>query len=244
MNSALKRNLIVLLTVAAVLLLPLAAQATTAFFDLGTPNTALSNFSGPYATITITGGATDTVAGPVSFEVVGLTGTYNPTNTPVQYLLGGNDIFGIMGLTITAVTDYSQTGMTGFSAPSFSYPGAGNVDGFGSGNDPFTSTIRNFDGFSNAVLSFSFDVSQTFDDAAAALAFLQTNVNTKGFFAAAHIFPTITEGGINRANGVLTATGYAGDGSQGVLVPVPPTAWLMGFGLLGLGLLGWRRKNG
>ena len=246
MNSPLKRNLIVLLTVAAVLVLPLAAQAsTTAFFNLGVPNTAMQNFSRPYATINITGGDTGGGVGPVFFEVVGLTGAYTPDipDTPVQYLLSGTDIFGIVGLTITGVTAYSQAGMTGFNAPIFSYPGAGNVDGFGAGPE-FTSTIKNFDGFSYAVKSFTFTVAEQFDDAAAALAYLQTHLTSQGFFAAAHIYPTITEGGINQDNGVYINTGYAGDGSQGVVVPVPPTALLMGFGLVGLGLLGWRRKKG
>jgi len=31
--------------------------------------------------------------------------------------------------------------------------------------------------------------------------------------------------------------------TTGVVVPLPPTALLMGFGLVGLGLLGWRRKS-
>lgn len=41
--------------------------------------------------------------------------------------------------------------------------------------------------------------------------------------------------------------GFAGDGSESFInngiVPIPPTALLLGSGLLGLGLLGWRRKK-
>lgn len=233
-----KRAVLALLAVAAVILLPLAAGASTAYFDLGIPNTALSAFSSPYATVTITGGDTDTIAGPVSFEVLGLPGSRISDSVSFQFLLGG-DVFGIMGLTPTAVTAFSQMGI-GFDPPVFSIVANSGVGDFGK----FTNVIQNINGFKNAVSSFTFSVSEQFDDANAALAFLQTlsNLNNKGYFAAAHIFPTLNTNPIDQANGAIN-TGFAGNGNQGVPIPVPPTVWLLGSGLIGVGLLGWRRKK-
>jgi hypothetical protein len=236
-----KRTVIGLLAVAAVMMLPLAAGATTAFFDLGIPNADLDAFSSPYASVTITGGAKDGFLDPVSFTVVGLTGVRESDNSPYQYLLG-SQLFGIMGLTPTSVTGYTQIG-TGFSAPDFSISlgpsPSNNVGDFGN----FTNVIHNEDGFKNAVASFTFSVSQQFDDANAALAFLQTHTNADGYFAASHIFATpIIGGAVNQANGAIL-TGFAGNGNQGVVVPLPPSVLLLGSGLLGLGLVGWRRKK-
>ena len=58
--------------------------------------------------------------------------------------------------------------------------------------------------------------------------------DNKGYFAAAHIFVQNT---LDASDAVKT--GFAGNG----VVPIPPSALLLGSGLLGLGLVGWRRRE-
>jgi hypothetical protein len=106
-----------------------------------------------------------------------------------------------------------------------------------------TSTSEQFDGFGtyNFALDFfdggawrfhdvSFDLTgATFNSASSVLKFVN------GFDAASHIWTPVVLNGNN-------VTGFAAENASGV--PLPPSALLLGSGLLGLVGFGWRRKRG
>jgi hypothetical protein len=246
-----KRAVVGLLAVAAVMLIPLAGMADTVFFDLNAPNTDMSAYSGTFASITMDGGgvAGDNNTDFITFTVVGLQGTRISDGARVQYLFAGaKDMFGINYVTPNNVTGYrdvngSRAAMSGFDPIPSSYvvSSGKNVDGFGT----FDSVIE--DGqFKDAVSSFTFTTTQKYDSASQLLAYLQETYNP-GYFAAAHIYaaPIVSIDGVDtvlKSNGAF-ATGYVADGNQRVVVPLPPSVLLLGSGLLGVGLLGWRRKK-
>ena len=241
MNSPLKRKFIFLLAVAAVLLLPITALAATTFdFSLNTPNTALSPYTGPYANVHI-----DVTTGDAVFTVTGL------TSGNLQYLLGANSAFAANFSAPVTITSISSTGGDGSTALTVNNGFYANNNSLNPLNDPvntfaadgfgkFNVALDNFDGYNAAVTSLTFTADPTGANFAdAALVLVNNDREPIPFFAAGHIFVQDT----NNTSGGALVTGYAGNGSQGVVVPVPPTAWLLGSGLLGLLLLGRRRKT-
>ncbi|MFA5110081.1 MAG: hypothetical protein WC443_01610 [Desulfobaccales bacterium] len=222
------RKLTLFLALAAALCLtPLAASAALTFdFDLNSPNLALSTYTGPYATVHI-----DVTSGNAEFTVTGL------PNSTLQYLLGGEAAFAANFATEVTLSGFDWTDGNGSTAftPAYDYtPPTFQVSEFGR----FNVKIDDFDGYGAAVTSLTFTAtpsSGTFTDAASVLV---NNSNTPAFYAASHIFVQDT---LNPTEALTT--GFAGNGDQGVVIPLPPTVWLMGTGLLGVGLLGWRRKK-
>jgi hypothetical protein len=109
------------------------------------------------------------------------------TNNGNIYLLGGaqGTDLNVNGTATASGFTFSQTGQTGFTAPSQVGQGPGTVDGFGI----FNLTIDYFNGFKNAFNSVTFSLTATggttWSSAANVLAF-----NNDGFDAAAHIFVT------------------------------------------------------
>ena len=194
------------------------AKADLFSFNLSVPNTAISGYPGPYASVTVN--RTTTTTATITFTSL--------TNSGNIYLFGdGSSVaVNVNGLFTLGAITYSQAGQTGFNPPSFTNDGSHNVDGFGVLNQ----TIDNFDGFDHAVNSITFSLTKTSGNWANAAAVLIANGN--GVFAAAHIF--VTASPANLANGAL-ATGYAANG--GSFVPDGgTTVMLLGAALCALGI--------
>jgi hypothetical protein len=217
-----KRAVIGLLAVAAVMMLPLVAGATifTDYLSLGTANSALTGTIGPWADVAVELN-TDTDTAKFTFQTLS---TYQFTD--------GEAIAVNLRPTFTAPDSISTTNISGGSLTLNLQDGSGNVDGFGVFNVRYTS------GNSSAAYRFThaeFIVSNV--DAVSIADLFAPTYDKKGeklygYFAGAHI-------GLPGS----ATTGFVADGDQGVYVPLPPSALLLGSGLLGLGLVGWRRKK-
>src|SRR6266478_6358945 len=128
-------------------------KADTASFDLSTGNSAISGYTGPYASVNINLNAAGTVA-TITFTSL--------TNSGNIYLMGNGSS---MALNVNATTftagsvTSSQAGQTGFSPPSYTVNNSAgqNVDGFGS----FNLTVDNVDGFDHAVNTISITLTNT-----------------------------------------------------------------------------------
>lgn len=231
-----KRILFMGLAAAALLLLPMVAMASLSGFDLNTPNAAGSVYVGPYAHVDITvpdGG------GVATFDVTAAqTGFMNPGLQPVTYTLGGKGMFAFNGPFTIDTGSYQTVSYPGFTSPTIKLQTNKKVSEFGS----FDNVFKAKDGYSSSVSEFKFStMGTTYSDAAAVEALLLANLTNKGYYAAAHVFPSLTSG-IN--NGAVSDAIFAGNGGQGESqVPVPPTVLLLGSGLIGFGLLGRRKAK-
>ena len=224
-----RRKILVLITVLAVALWVVPASADMVQVFLDTPNSAISAFTGPFVEVDIT--ADHSVA---TFEVTALTGIRISDSAAVTYaLMGGRGVFGLStngGLTINASTlSASLFSGAGFNAPVLSVDsGSTNFGGMGSYNVVIDNATP---GFTGAFHDLSFSTNETFSDAEAVRADLLFNSNA--YFMAADIAVALSP--ISKCEGSL-ATGN-------VATSIPPSALLLGSGLLGLVGLSWRRKR-
>ncbi len=220
-----KRKLLVLLAIMAVTCWAAVAAADIVTYQLTTGNSAISGYTGPYATVSVN--LTTSTTATITFSSL--------TNSGNIYLLGDG---GSVGLNVNgAVTVSNITGSnigTGFTPGPFSLGGAGNEDGFGS----FNFTINSFDGYGHSSSTITFTLTKTSGTWASASNVLAPNAN--GWVAAAHIFVTTLPANAGSNGGNALATGYAVNGPP---VPIPPTALLLGSGLLGIIALGVRRRK-
>ncbi len=192
----------------------LPIDSTTIY--LSVPNTGLSPYTGPYASIEIDLMSSTTA----SVIATGL------TSGNLQYLLGGNGALDLSTLGGSATASgFSWTG--GNNKTSFSQGTSGNISEFGN----FNVVIDGFDGFKSAVNTLNFSlVDNSATTWSSALGVL--TLNDKDFLAAGHIF-------VKGTACAEAPTGYAGNGST--KVPEPGMLVLLGSGILGLGLFG-RKK--
>jgi MYXO-CTERM domain-containing protein len=200
-----------------------AAQADVLSFDLTAGNSAISGFTGPYASVTVD--LTSSTTATINFASL--------SNNGNIYLLGDGGTAGVnVNASTWTLSNITGTNAgTGFTPGPWSDGGAGNEDGWGS----FNQTINSFDGYTHSSDTLSFQLTDTSGTWASAANVLAPNAS--GFEAAAHIF--VTTSPANGANGAL-ATGFAAGVSS---VPEPST-WAMALmGFAGLGYAAFRRNR-
>jgi hypothetical protein len=194
-----------------------SAQAYS--LDLG--NSALSGITGPYGSVDVS--LSDPTHAVITFTAGVVDGK--------QFLFGadGTADFNVNATSFTA-TFGSFSQLLGFSAPTITSGGSGNVSSFG----VFNQTFNGFDGFTHATTTLTFNVTDTSGTWASPDNVLAANAS--GYSVAAHIFVTPFPGD---ANNTASVTGFAADGS-----PTVPdggtTAAMLGAALSVFGLI--RRK--
>lgn len=215
----------ILALIVGLLLIPMAASASLSSYTytLSAPNSTISNYTGPYATVKVDlDTATPTIA---TIKAEGL------TNGGYIYLLGDG---GSLDLNVNVnsamynISNISATYLTGFSNGNYYSNGSNNISEFGN----FNASLKNNGGFMEAAQTLTLTLTNTSGGTWANASDVLAK-NDKNFLAAAHIYVwdgTYDHGKPNDAK----ATGF-------VATPIPAAAWLLGSGLLGL--VGIRRKK-
>jgi hypothetical protein len=193
-------------------------KADTFSFNISVPNTAISPYPGPYASVTVN--RTSSTTATITFTSL--------TNSGNIYLMGDGSTVAV-NVNATSWTLGTITGTnagTGFTPGPFTNGGSGNVDGFGVLNQ----TINSFDGFGHTSDTVSFSLTNTSGTWGSASSVLIANA--QGVFAAAHIF--VTTSPANASNTAL-ATGFAANGG-GQVPDGGTTVMLLGAALGALGM--------
>jgi hypothetical protein len=196
--------------------LRVSADETT--ITLSAPNSGLSGFTGPYATVTID--LTTSTTATVTFDSL--------TNGGYVYLMGSQGAADLnVNGTYTLGTVTETNSFSGFTS-SFKANNPGQVSSFGK----FNLSLDNNDGFTDSATHFSFmltDTSGTWASAANVL-----SPDSKGYDAAIHAFACATPCTVSEGAAV---SGYAS-------TPEPATMLLFGTGFVVLGCVLRRRKSG
>lgn len=218
---------------------PQMAHATpaTSTYQIGTGNTAISSYTSPFATLTLT----QQSAQQVKFEFVGLSATTSGIN--YTYLFGGSgavdlnlnsDDFAVSNITETSLSSGYKLSNTKTNYPKI---GSGNISGFGL----FNLTLTNFDGYQYSNNIISFVVTNNSSTTSWSGLGDVLSANSLGNYAAIHTFICATTCSVSSG---AVATGYAAqNGGTYVPTPAPLETPLTLLGLLVIGGLYLRLRG-
>lgn len=244
-----KRAVLVLLAV-ALWVAPVMAEMTTAdlYFTVGNISNngtgGLGQFvlgSGEYfADLHIT---VDAGGGVANFVLTPGTGSYN--GNTVYFAFMGKDPLGlnVSGAYALTPANADKTQLQGDAGTiSVVQPAAQQYDGFGIYNTAIN-TVNG--GFSNAMSQITFNSTQTFANANDVLAALTGNYGPGNNPTYYGYLGVVDMAGYYPGSTNALFTGFARNGipSGDSNVPIPPTVWLMGSGLVGLVALRRLRKS-
>jgi len=246
-----KSKVLIMVAILAMALVAAPAMATITTADLyfTEASTGLSVYTlggaEPYFAdlhITVDTGANPT--GLANFTLTPGTGSY--LGQTVQFvLIGTGSQSHLLGLEAMPTTGLGPFTLSLANAVGTPFAGTPTVSVFPQ-NNTFPLTFNQFgafntgltdsrNGFPGAMTKVTFDSTQQFATADLVLAALTANLD--GYKGAVDIGAYYTSGPLNGQN--TGPTGSAGNGE----VPIPPSVLLMGSGLVGLGLVGWRRRR-
>lgn len=248
-----KRKFLILLAIAAALLItPLAAQSTTIPVPL------------------VGGTATNTLSGAEVFATDGWTGNFSIISTVHQFVdLAGNFVYqyDYTATVPTGAKNFSHYIIGVTDKPASHLEGSTTDFWTGTVESRAFLTPAQYDNTLNGQSDIGlptppglFGVKFDFDGVTTATAtFFSFRAPVYGDFYAAdgnvttvdnHVKTVVNVFAYNAGFGTVTlplADNYIiepdGVGGRPPGVPVPPSAWLLGSGLVGLGLLGWRRRK-
>jgi len=216
-----KRNLGFSLALASTISFVLTLGAISASADpflstLTVPDTAISTFPAPFGTVLVD--LTSPTTATITFtadESHANAYTFGSVNSAAVNLSSTS------GFTISGLSGTPLNGT--FTAPTLTSAGSDNVSSFG----VFTNTIRDMGGFTMAVASITFTVTNNTGTWASPAYGLVGNAD--GFDAAAHIFICNQPAATCTASSAATTSGFVAEiAGSGVTVPEPTSVFLLG----------------